>query len=301
MRALKVQVVDFPTPSSLTHYWSWGSVVGLYIVLQVATGLLLATVYLASTHGAFLSIQRLLTEAGVGYLVYTAHAAGAGLVFAGVYVHMSKWIAIRTTAVYAALSGWLLLVLLIVGAFLGYVLLWQQMSYWAATVITSLVSVAPWGGELLSALWGSFTIDGDTLMRFFAFHYLITLVVAALSAVHLVLLHVLGSTPGGEARVNLDGLGFARYYLVKDVLALTLFTLLGWGVLLVVPTLFADVELYISVNTMATPAHIVPEWYLLSYYAMLRGVPSKLMGLATVALGLLLVGLAMHGSEPSAA
>lgn len=170
------------------------------------------------------------------------------------------------------------------------------MSYWAATVITTLLSVLPDGDELLLVLWGSFTLDSTTLTRFYSFHYLATLLSAAVAVLHLIALHVLGSTASYWAHDTADTLPFSRYYLIKDAVLFALVALLYIDVLYTEPTLFSDVELAISVNTMATPPHIVPEWYLLAYYATLRGIPSKALGILMVVATLALLAM---GALPS--
>ena len=176
------------------------------------------------------------------------------------------------------------LLLLVVASFLGYVLVWGRMSYWAATVITSLLGVLPEGDDLLVSVLGAFTLDGTALARFYALHYVITLVVAALAVLHLLGLHVTGSTPHGGAVSHREHVGFARYYLVKDVVLGSLLAGALGVLLLTRPAAFADAELYAPASSMATPEHIVPEWYLLVYYAVLRGIPSKSLGVVSVAL-----------------
>lgn len=290
-RLLEVQLIDFPTSTSLTHLFGLGSVLGIYFALQVSTGLLLSFNYVANDSQSFWSILLVIIEANKGNLLYIAHSIGAGTVFLLLYAHMGKFFMIRTLSSYALLTGSILLLLIVISSFLGYVLLWQQMSYWAATVITSLLSVLPDGDELLILLWGNFTLDAITLTRFYSFHYLITLISAALAIVHLIALHILGSTSNYLIQESNDSIGFSRYYLIKDVILFALVFILYNNFLYISPTLFSDPELNISINTMATPPHIVPEWYLLGYYAILRGIPSKLVGIIMVLLVIILLFL----------
>lgn len=250
---------------------------GIWFFLQVVTGLFLAAVYLPHYDEATASIESINRDGFLSWLVRSVHANGASTIFAALYLHISRSLLISSRGAYAWISGVLLLVLFIVSAFLGYVLVWAQMSYWAATVITSLLTILPCGQHLLEMVWGSICIDQSTLSRFFAWHYIVPLITFALMVVHVMMVHYTGSS-GTVCQNSYDKVAFMRYYVAKDGIGLILADLLVMLLLFCFPAAMADAELFTPINTMSTPAHICPEWYLLAYYAMLRCIPSKLYG-----------------------
>lgn len=241
----------------------------------------LAATYLPHYDEATASIETITRDGFHGWLIHYAHSNGASCIFAAIYCHMARSILLSNRTVLSWLTGVILLILFILSAFLGYVLVWTQMSYWAATVITSLITVLPSGKELLHMVWGSICIDQSTLSRFFAWHYLVALLTFAMMIIHLFAVHYIGST-GVISQTTVDKVPFVRWYVVKDGITFAIAEVSTVFGLYCIPAVAADAELFIPINTMSTPHHIVPEWYLLPFYAMLRCIPDKFYGIMTL-------------------
>jgi quinol-cytochrome oxidoreductase complex cytochrome b subunit len=277
----------YPTPINLTYYWNFGSLAGFSLVLQIITGLSLTFWYVGSVDLAFNSVEFLMREVNNGWLIRYLHSNGASLFFVVVYLHMGRSLFYGSYAYPREklwMSGVVIFLLMIITAFLGYVLPWGQMSYWAATVITSLLSVLPLIGlQLLFFVWGGISIDQPTLTRVYGLHYLLPFVLVALVVLHIILLHETGSNNAlGIARI--DVVSFHPYFTYKDLLGF-LVTLMGYLLITVqYPNMLSHSDNYILANPGVTPTHIVPEWYFLPFYAILRSVPSKSGGV------LLLIG-----------
>jgi ubiquinol-cytochrome c reductase cytochrome b subunit len=296
-------LITYPTPSNLTGNWNWGVLAGLCLVLQILTGIFLAMHYTAHVDLAFLSVQHLMRDVPSGWLLRYLHANGASLFFIVVYMHLFRGLyytsyAQPREAVW--LIGVVILLVMILTAFIGYVLPWGQMSLWGATVITSLASAIPVvGNSIVGWLWGGFSVDNPTLNRFYSFHYLFPFLLAALSLAHLAALHQYGSTNPLGINAQTDLVDFYPYFYVKDLTA-TL-GLAAFAALLVgfYPEVLGHPDNNIPANPYSTPAHIVPEWYFLWVYAILRSIPNKLAGVLAILAVFVALGALPYVHKPS--
>lgn len=295
-------LVAYPTPSNLTGMWNFGVLAGLCLVLQIATGIFLAMHYTAHVDLAFQSVQHLMRDVPNGWLLRYLHANGASLFFMVVYAHLFRGLYYTSYAQpreLVWLLGVVILLVMILTAFIGYVLPWGQMSLWGATVITSLASALPVvGTSIVGWLWGGFAVDNPTLNRFYSFHYLFPFLLAALSLLHLAALHQYGSTNPLGIPAQTDLVDFYPYFYVKDLVAtLGLAALAAWLVGFY-PEALGHPDNNIPANPYSTPAHIVPEWYFLWVYAILRSIPNKLAGVAAIGLVFLALGLLPYLHKP---
>ena len=278
------ELYDYPTPRNLTYWWNFGSLAGIMLVVMIGTGVILAMEYTPSAALAFDSVERIMRDVNHGWLLRYAHANGASMFFAIVYIHLFRGLyygSYKNPREFLWILGVIILILMIATAFMGYVLPWGQMSYWAATVITNLFSAIPVIGHgIVTFLWGGFAIGDPTLHRFYSLHYLLPFVILAVVGLHLIALHTHGSNNplGIDAKGPQDTIPFHPYYTVKDLFGLTIFLLVYGFFTFYAPNFLGNPDNYIPANPMQTPAHIVPEWYLLPYYAILRSVPNKLLG-----------------------
>ncbi|MGH7023023.1 MAG: cytochrome b [Caulobacteraceae bacterium] len=278
-------LLDYPTPRNLNYWWTFGGILSFMLVAQIATGVVLAMHYDPSGAGAFVSVEgHIMRDVNYGWLIRGLHATGASMFFLAVYLHIVRGIyygSYKAPREVLWLLGCIIYVLMMATAFMGYVLPWGQMSFWGAKVITSLLGAFPVIGKPITALlWGGFAVDTPTLNRFFSLHYLLPFVIAAVVGLHIWALHVPGnSNPTGVAvKSKADTLPFHPYYTVKDGFAVSLFLILFALFVFFLPDAFAKVDNEIPANPLVTPAHIVPEWYLLPFYAILRAIPDKLSG-----------------------
>ena len=275
---------EYPTPKNLTYWWSLGSIAGLALVLQIATGIVLAMHYVPHSDMAFDSVEHIMRDVNYGWLLRYIHANGSSLFFLAVYIHLFRGLYYGSYKYPRELLWWLgiiILFLMMATAFTGYVLPWGQMSFWAATVITNLFTAIPVVGESITTwLWGGFTVGGPTLNRFFSFHYLLPFVIFAVMFLHLWALHVHKSNNplGIDVKGPQDTIPFHPYYTVKDFAGYGVFFLVLGVLVFYAPNYLGEPDNYIAANPLATPPHIVPEWYFLPYYAILRAVPDKLGG-----------------------
>jgi quinol-cytochrome oxidoreductase complex cytochrome b subunit len=283
--------VTYPAPANLTYLWNFGVYALVCLGAQILTGLFLAMHYVPDQSLAFASVEHIMRDVNAGWLLRYLHANGASMFFIVVYVHTFRGLYYGSYVHPRQLLwgvGVVILLLMIVTAFLGYVLPWGQMSFWAATVITNLVSALPSiGPAIVVWIWGGYSVDNATLNRFFALHFLLPFVIAALVVVHLVLLHTHKSSNPLGLDFGRDGVPFFPYYIVKDLYGLVLFFVLFALFLFFAPNLLGHPDNYIPANPMVTPAHIVPEWYFLPFYAILRAIPDKLLGVAALLLAIL--------------
>lgn len=273
-------LVDLPTPSNISAWWNFGSLLGICLIIQILTGLFLAIHYSAHVNLSFDRVAHISRDVNYGWLLRATHANGASFFFICLYIHAgrgiyySSYFFIHTWSV-----GVIILLLVIAAAFIGYVLIWGQISFWAATVITNLLSAIPYLGQILVQwIWGGFAVDNATLTRFFTFHFLLPFVVAGLSAIHLLFLHQTGSSNPVGTNSNLEKISFHPYFSWKDAVG---FIVTLWLLIILVltnPFLLGDVENFIPANPLVTPVHIQPEWYFLFAYAILRSIPNKLGG-----------------------
>jgi ubiquinol-cytochrome c reductase cytochrome b subunit len=278
----------YPTPMNLNWNWSWGSLSGLLLGSQIVTGILLAMHYVGHVDHAFASVQHLMVDVPSGVIIRYAHANGASLFFTVVYLHVLRGLYYSSGTQpreIVWISGVVILLLMIITAFIGYVLPWGQMSFWGATVITSLATVIPVvGKQIVYWLWGGFSIDHPTLNRFYSFHYTLPFILAGLSLFHIAALHQYGSTNPLGINTQSSTIHFGTYFASKDLLAL-LFLLFVFSVLVFFyPEYLGHPDNLVPANPYSTPAHIVPEWYFLWVYAILRSIPNKAMGVIAIGL-----------------
>ena len=275
---------NYPSPKNLNYLWNTGSLAGLALVLQIVTGIVLAMHYVPHADMAFDSVEHIMRDVNYGWLLRYAHANGAALFFFVVYVHIFRGMYYGSYKYPRELLWWLglvIFVLMMATAFMGYVLPWGQMSFWAATVITSLFTAIPWVGEAITTwLWGGFTVGSPTLTRFYSLHYLLPFVIAGVVILHIWALHVHKSNNplGIDITGPQDTIPFHPYYTIKDMFGVGVFMLVLALFVFYAPNYMGHPDNYVPANPLATPPHIVPEWYLLPYYAILRAIPDKLGG-----------------------
>jgi quinol-cytochrome oxidoreductase complex cytochrome b subunit len=285
---------EYPTPRNLTYWWNFGSLAGIMLVVMIVTGVFLAMQYTPSSDLAFDSVERIMRDVNYGWLMRYAHANGASMFFAIVYIHLFRGLyygSYKRPRELLWILGVIILVLMIATAFMGYVLPWGQMSYWAATVITSLFSAIPLIGQtIVTFLWGGFTVGDPTLHRFYALHYLLPFVILLVVLLHLVALHRFGSNNplGIDMKGPQDTIPFHPYYTIKDLFGLSVFLLIYAFFVFYAPDFLGNPDNYIPANPMQTPNHIVPEWYLLPYYAILRSITFSVLGIPAKLLGVVL-------------
>ena len=276
--------VDYPTPRNLNYFWTFGGILSLCLGVQIITGIVLAMNYTANAALAFNRVEPIMRDVNYGWLIRYAHANGASMFFIAVYVHMLRGLyygSYKAPREVLWLLGCVIYLLMMATGFLGYVLPWGQMSFWGATVITNLFSALPLVGPSITTwLWGGFAVDNPTLNRFFSLHYLLPFVIAGVVVLHVWALHVVGQNnpTGVEPKSKADVLPFTPYATVKDGFAMSLFMIMFAVFVFYLPNSLGHADNYIPANPIVTPAHIVPEWYFLPFYAILRAVPDKLMG-----------------------
>jgi ubiquinol-cytochrome c reductase cytochrome b subunit len=289
-------VVDSPQPANLSYAWNFGSLLATCLGIQIVTGIILAMHYTPNVDLAFVSVEHIMRDVNYGWMIRYIHANVASFFFIFVYLHIGRGLyygSYKSPRVLPWSIGVIILVLMMGIAFLGYVLPYGQMSLWGATVITNMLSAIPWiGQDFVQFVWGGFSVNNATLNRFFSLHYLLPFVLAALAIMHLMTLHVHGSSNPLGVSSNADKLPMHPYYLFKDLVTIFLFFLVLALFVFYMPNALGHSDNYIPANPMQTPPSIVPEWYLLPYYAILRSIPNKLLGVVGM-LGSLLILLAM--------
>nr|BBF98430.1 cytochrome b [Scotoplanes sp. H8] len=286
-------LIDLPTPSNISVWWNYGSLLGLCLIIQILTGLFLAMHYTADISLAFSSISHICRDVNYGWLLRNTHANCASFFFICLYFHIGRGLYYGS---YVNNETWnigvILYFIVILTAFVGYVLPWGQMSFWAATVITNLMSAIPYiGTELVQWIWGGFSVDNATLSRFFMFHFLFPFIIAALSLIHLLFLHNNGSNNPSGLNSNFDKTSFHTYFSSKDLVGFIFLIILILLIALLAPTALNDPENFIQANPLITPTHIQPEWYLLFAYAILRSIPNKLGGVIALILAIFVLFL----------
>jgi len=291
IKIINNSLVDLPSPSNISFWWNFGSILGLCLITQVLTGLFLAIHFTADVYTAFNRVSHIIRDVNYGWLLRIIHANGASIFFVALYLHAGRGIYyISYLFKYTWATGVIIILLVMGAAFIGYVLVWGQISFWAATVITNLLSAIPYLGTILVQwVWGGFAVDNATLTRFFTFHFLIPFIILALAAIHLLFLHSTGSRNPIGVNSNLDKIPFHPYFSFKDILG---FLIIFWSLLFIVflyPFLFGDRENFIPANPLVTPVHIQPEWYFLFAYAILRSIPNKLGGAVALVASILIL------------
>lgn len=281
---IKKELVDYKTPKNLNYMWNFGSLAGLALVGMIMTGLFLSMHYTPHADHAFQSVEHIMRDVNYGWLLRYIHMNGASMFFIAIYIHIFRGIyygSFKHPRELLWIIGVVIFLVMMATAFLGYVLPWGQMSYWGATVITNLFSVIPgFGEDIVTWLWGGYSVDNPTLNRFFSLHYLLPFVIIGLVGLHLVALHQHGSNNplGIDKKTDADVISFHPYYTVKDMFGYGVFLLIWAGFVFFAPNFFGEPDNYIPANPLSTPHHIVPEWYFLPFYAILRSVPDKAMG-----------------------
>ncbi len=276
--------VTFPNPRNLNYWWTFGGILAFMLGFQIVTGVVLAMHYTPDSKLAFLSVEHIMRDVNYGWLLRYAHSNGASLFFAAVYIHMLRGLyygSYKAPREVLWILGVTIYLLMMATGFLGYTLPWGQMSFWGATVITSLFGAIPLVGSTITTwLWGGYAVDNATLNRFYALHYLLPFMIAGVVVLHIWALHVPGSNnpTGIEKKTDKDTLPFHPYFTVKDGFGLVVFLIVFAWFLFYIPNYLGDADNYIEANPLQTPAEIVPEWYYLPYYAILRSIPSKLTG-----------------------
>lgn len=281
---LRKEGVDYPTPKNLNYLWNFGSLAGIALVIMILSGVFLAMHYTPHVDYAFNSVERIMRDVNYGWLIRYIHMNGASMFFIVVYLHIFRGLyygSYKAPRELLWILGVVILLIMMATAFMGYVLPWGQMSFWGATVITNLFSAIPIVGEsIVTWLWGGFAIGNPTLVRFFSLHYLLPFLIIGVVCLHLIALHKHGSNnPAGvEKKTKDDTIPFHPYYTIKDLFGLGVFILIWAGFVFFAPDIFGEPDNYIPANPLSTPPHIVPEWYFLPFYAILRAIPDKLGG-----------------------
>nr|AJQ17760.1 cytochrome b [Barbus sp. Lango] len=284
-------LVDLPAPSNISSWWNFGSLLGLCLITQILTGLFLAMHYTSDISTAFSSVTHICRDVNHGWLIRNMHANGASFFFICIYMHIARGLYYGS---YLYKETWnigvVLLLLVMMTAFVGYVLPWGQMSFWGATVITNLLSAVPYMGDMLVQwIWGGFSVDNATLTRFFAFHFILPFIVAAMTILHLLFLHETGSNNPIGLNSDADKIPFHPYYTYKDLLGFAVMLLSLILLALFSPNLLGDPENFTPANPLVTPPHIKPEWYFLFAYAILRSIPNKLGGVLALLFSILVL------------
>ena len=277
-------LLDFPTPKNLNYWWTFGGILAVMLVVQLITGIVLAMHYTPHVSMAFASVEGIMRDVNSGWMLRYLHANGASMFFIAVYIHIFRGMyygSYKAPREVLWMIGVLIYLVMMATAFMGYVLPWGQMSFWGAKVITNLFSAIPFVGESITTLlWGGYSVDNPTLNRFFSLHYLLPFVLAALVALHIWALHVPGNNnpTGVSVKGSQDTLPFHPYYTMKDAFAIVVFMMLFALFVFFAPNYMGHAINYEEANPLVTPAHIVPEWYYLPFYAILRAIPDKLGG-----------------------
>jgi ubiquinol-cytochrome c reductase cytochrome b subunit len=296
-------VIDSPQPSNISYLWNFGSLLAFCLVIQIITGVTLGMHYTPTVLEAFDSVEHIMRDVNNGWLIRYLHSNTASAFFFIVYLHIGRGIyygSYKAPRTLVWVIGTVIFILMMATAFLGYVLPYGQMSLWGATVITNLMSAIPWvGQDIVQFIWGGFSVNNATLNRFFALHFVLPFVLAALALMHLIALHdSAGSGNPLGMSGNSDRLPFAPYFIFKDLITIFLFIIILSIFLFFMPNALGDSENYVMANPMQTPPAIVPEWYLLPFYAILRSIPNKLLGVIAMFSALLIL-LAMPYTDMS--
>nr|YP_010264243.1 cytochrome b [Lucanus prometheus]UIN24755.1 cytochrome b [Lucanus prometheus] len=291
MKIINNTLIDLPSPSNISAWWNFGSLLGLCLIIQIITGIFLAMHYTTNIDLAFNSVIHISRDVNYGWILRTLHANGASFFFICLYLHVGRGIYYSSYVLELTWAiGVIILFCLMATAFLGYVLPWGQMSFWGATVITNLLSAVPYlGTSIVQWLWGGFAVDNATLTRFFALHFLLPFIVSALVMIHLLFLHQTGSNNPLGTNSNLDKIPFHPFFSYKDIFGFILMTSLLTLLILMSPNMLSDPENFIPANPLVTPIHIQPEWYFLFAYAILRSIPNKLGGVIALLMSIMIL------------
>ncbi len=303
LKMVNSYIIDSPQPSNISYLWNFGSLLAFCLVIQIVTGVTLGMHYTPNVLEAFDSVEHIMRDVNNGWLIRYLHSNTASAFFFIVYLHIGRGIyygSYKAPRTLVWVIGTVILVLMMATAFLGYVLPYGQMSLWGATVITNLMSAIPWvGQDIVEFIWGGFSVNNATLNRFFSLHFVLPFVLAALALMHLIALHdSAGSGNPLGISANCDRLPFAPYFIFKDLITIFIFIIVLSIFVFFMPNALGDSENYVMANPMQTPPAIVPEWYLLPFYAILRSIPNKLLGVIAMFSALLIL-LAMPYTDMS--
>nr|UAM91032.1 cytochrome b [Holotrichia niponensis] len=288
LKIINNALIDLPSPSNISNWWNFGSLLGLCLMIQIITGIFLAMHFTANIDMAFNSVIHICRDVNYGWLLRTMHANGASFFFICIYMHIGRGMYYSSYNFHLTwLIGVLILFITMATAFLGYVLPWGQMSFWGATVITNLLSAIPYlGNSIVQWLWGGFAVDNATLTRFFTLHFLMPFIITALVMIHLLFLHQTGSNNPMGLNSNIDKIPFHPYYSYKDSMGFIIMTMILMMLVLINPYMLGDPDNFTPANPLVTPIHIQPEWYFLFAYAILRSIPNKLGGVIALVLSI---------------
>lgn len=291
LKIINNSLIDLPTPSNISSWWNFGSLLALCLIIQILTGLFLTIYYTANIELAFYRVNYICRNVNYGWLIRTLHANGASFFFICIYLHIGRGIYYESFNLkYTWIVGIIILFILIATAFIGYVLPWGQMSFWGATVITNLLSAIPYLGSILvNWIWGGFAIDNATLTRFYSFHFLLPFIILILTIIHLLFLHQTGSNNPLGINRNLDKIPFHPFFTFKDLIGFIFLLFILRLLTLTNPYLLGDPDNFIPANPLVTPIHIQPEWYFLFAYAILRSIPNKLGGVIALIISILIL------------
>lgn len=291
---LSNHVKFYPTPTNITYNWSFGSLLGIFFALQIVTGVILAMHYTANVDLAFASVEHIMLDVKGGYIFRNAHANGASLIFILLYLHLGRGLYYMSYVKkpYLWWTGLVIFLLMMATAFIGYVLPWGQMSFWGATVITSLVTAIPLIGEDIAYwIWGGFAVNNATLTRFFSLHYLLPFIITSIIGLHLILLHTSGSSEPMQINNANDKIKFDPYFRYKDMFICSALFIFFIILVFFYPNILGHADNFIPANILVTPAHIVPEWYFTPFYAILRACPNKIGGAISMLASILILFL----------
>jgi len=291
IKIISNQISNIPIPSSINYNWNLGSLLGITLGIQILTGLIISFHYTSSIEEAFQRVISISRNVNNGWLIRAFHINGASLFFILIYSHISKNILSNSFKLKNTWNiGVLIILILIATAFIGYVLPWGQMSFWAATVITNLISAIPiWGNIIVTWLWGGFSVRAPTLIRFFSFHFILPFAIAAMAITHIIFLHSTGSSNPINIQIDKDKINFHPFFTRKDLMGTIITFIIFSIIVLITPYVSTDPENFIPANPIVTPIHIQPEWYFLFAYAILRSIPNKLGGVIALILRILIL------------
>nr|YP_010627107.1 cytochrome b [Dierna strigata]WBK26798.1 cytochrome b [Dierna strigata] len=291
LKIINGSLIDLPSPSNISYWWNFGSLLALCLMIQILTGLFLTMYYTANIELAFYSVNYICRNVNYGWLIRTLHANGASFFFICIYLHIGRGIYYESFNLKQTwMIGVIILFLLMATAFMGYVLPWGQMSFWGATVITNLLSAIPYlGSMLVNWIWGGFSVDNATLTRFYTFHFLLPFVILMMTMIHLLFLHQTGSNNPLGLNSNYDKIPFHPFFSYKDILGAIILIFSLIMLTLINPYLLGDPDNFIPANPLVTPEHIQPEWYFLFAYAILRSIPNKLGGVIALVMSILIL------------
>lgn len=281
---IKKSILKLPTPINISYWWNYGSLLGLFLFIQIIRGFILSIHYCPNISNAFYRVIHIIQNISNGWIIHNIHINGASIFFICIYIHIRRGIYYSSfILIHTWLLGVRIYIISIITAFLGYVLPWGQISYWGATVITNLISTIPYIGNSITIwIWGGFSINNATLNRFFSLHFILPFIIIIISFLHLYFLHITGSNNPLGINSNLNKVSFHLYFTLKDFLGFIIYLLFFSIIILQYPYLFRDPDNFTPANPLITPIHIQPEWYFLFAYAILRSIPNKLGGVLTL-------------------